>query len=202
VTGRRRVARRRGAPRHAGCAGLRRTHRGPGSGTSGDDHLHADIRNGEAFLNQIYDVVRTSPNWASTVLVINFDEWGGFFDHVPPPTAPIPAATAVAGDVDGRLGFRVPLLVISPLAREGFLSHEIFDHTSILRMVEGRWGPAPLSVRDATANNLADVLDFRQSPRVPPAFTVPAGPFGGACPVAARPAGGAGKRGRPVPPRR
>ena len=174
-----------------------------GSGTSSDDHPHADIRNGEAFLNLIYDAVRTSPNWGSTVLVINFDEWGGFFDHVPPPTAPIPAATAIAGDVDGRLGFRVPLLVISPFAREGFVSHETLDHTSILRLIEWRWGLKPLSVRDATANNLADLLDFQQPPRVAPAFTVPAGPFGGACPVAARTATGAARpsSSRPRAPR-
>ncbi|MGI9087212.1 MAG: alkaline phosphatase family protein [Chthoniobacterales bacterium] len=53
------------------------------SGSSSDDHPHADIRNGEAFLNQIYDAVRSSPNWSKTVLVINFDERGGFFDYAP-----------------------------------------------------------------------------------------------------------------------
>ncbi|HYL05922.1 MAG TPA: alkaline phosphatase family protein [Thermoanaerobaculia bacterium] len=155
------------------------------SGTSGDDHPHADVRNGEAFLNQIYDAVRSGPNWASTVLVINFDEWGGFFDHVPPPTAPIPAATASAGDVDGRLGFRVPLLVISPFARRGFVSHEVFDHTSILRMIEWRFSLKPLTVRDATANNLADVLDFANPQLASPTFSVPAGPFGAVCGAAA-----------------
>jgi phospholipase C len=153
------------------------------SGTSADDHPHADVRNGEAFLNQIYDAVRNGPGWAHTVLVINFDEWGGFFDHVPPPTAPIPAATAATGDADGRLGFRVPLLVISPLARRGFVSHETFDHTSILRMIEWRWGLTPLTVRDATANNLADLLDFGNPQLASPTFTVPTGPFGGACPA-------------------
>jgi phospholipase C len=157
------------------------------SGTSGDDHPHADIRNGEAFLNQIYDAVRNSPNWPSTVLVINFDEWGGFYDHVPPPTAPIPGATVAAGDIDGRLGFRVPLLVISPIARRGFVSHETFDHTSILRLIEWRWGLAPLTVRDATANNLADLLDFSNPELGAPTFSVPAGPFGGVCPAAASP---------------
>ncbi|MBV8201048.1 MAG: hypothetical protein JOZ15_10545 [Acidobacteria bacterium] len=167
------------------------------SGTSGDDHPHADIRNGEAFLNQIYDAVRASPNWASTVLVINFDEWGGFFDHVPPPTAPIPAATAIAGDVDGRLGFRVPLLVISPFARRGYVSHEMFDHTSILRLIEWRWGLKPLTVRDATANNLADLLDFGNPQLAAPAFTVPAGPFGTVCPSGAGVAAlGRGRPGR------
>jgi phospholipase C len=173
------------------------------SGTSADDHPHADVRNGEAFLNQIYDAVRSSPNWAHTVLVINFDEWGGFYDHVPPPTAPIPTATAVAGDVDGRLGFRVPLLVISPFARRGFVSHETFDHTSILRMIEWRFGLAPLTLRDAIANNLADLLDFRHPLLDTPGFTVPAGPFGGACAVTAgAPRGGPGAASRDGTPSR
>jgi phospholipase C len=77
-------------------------------GTSGDDHPHADIRTGEEFLNKVYNAVTKSPAWSKTVLVINYDEWGGFFDHVAPPTAAIPTADAAAGIADGRLGFRVP----------------------------------------------------------------------------------------------
>jgi phospholipase C len=150
------------------------------SGTSGDDHPHADIRNGEAFLNAIYAAVTTSPDWPHTVLVINFDEWGGFFEHVPPPTAPIPPADQAAGNADGRLGFRVPCLVISPFARPG-VSSEPFDHTSILRMIEWRWNLPALTVRDATANNLADVLQFTGRPTRPRQFDVPAGPFGAPC---------------------
>jgi phospholipase C len=151
---------------------------------SNDDHPHADIRDGEAFLNQIYDAVRNSPNWPKTVLIINFDEWGGFFDHVPPPLAPIPTASAAAGDTDGRLGFRVPCLVISPYARRNFIGHEQFDHTSILKMIEWRFGLPPLTVRDQTANNLADVLNFAAPQISAPAFTVPSGPFGSPCPPA------------------
>ena len=63
------------------------------SGTSGDDHPHADVRNGEAFMNRIYEAVTGSPNWSSTVLVFNYDEWGGFYDHVAPSAAPIPRPT-------------------------------------------------------------------------------------------------------------
>ncbi len=91
------------------------------SGTSGDDHPHADIRNGEAFLNQVYQAVTLGPGWAKTVLVITFDEWGGFFDHVPPPVKAIPASDAALGS-DGRLGFRVPALVISPFARRSHVA--------------------------------------------------------------------------------
>src|ERR1051326_6406150 len=66
-------------------------------GLSGDDHPHSDIRNGEFFLNSIYEAITASPNWANTVLVMNYDEWGGFFEHVPPAVAPIPPADAKAG---------------------------------------------------------------------------------------------------------
>jgi len=161
-----------------------------GSGTSQDDHPHADIRNGEVFLNQIYDAVRNSPNWPKTILIINFDEWGGFFDHVAPPRAPIPTASAAAGDTDGRLGFRVPCLVISPYSRRGFIAHGRYDHTSILKMIEWRFGLPPLTVRDQTANNLAEVLNLAAPDLTAPAFNVPTGPFGTPCaPAAPNPAG-------------
>jgi phospholipase C len=150
------------------------------SGTSGDDHPHADIRNGEAFMASVYRAVTSSPNWPRTVLVFNYDEWGGFYDHVPPPTAPIPPATAAAGDRDGRRGFRVPTLIVSPLARRGHVGTRVYDHTSILRMIESRWSLQPLTVRDATANDLRAELLSRPDARAP-SYDVPAGPFGGAC---------------------
>lgn len=150
------------------------------SGTSNDDHPHADIRNGEAFLNQVYAAVTNSPAWQNTVLIITFDEWGGFFDHVAPPLGPIPPADAVLGS-DGRLGFRVPALIISPFARRQFVARRAFDHTSVLKLIEWRWNLAPLTVRDAGANNLAAILDFDQPDSSAPAFSVPVGPFGGVC---------------------
>jgi phospholipase C len=157
---------------------------GEGAGTSVDDHPHADIRNGEAFLAGIYKAVTTSPNWGRTVLIFNYDEWGGFYDHVPPPLAPIPPATRAAGDIDGRRGFRVPCLLVSPLARRHHVSHRTYDHTSILTMIERRWGLPPLTVRDATARNMAaELLPHHHTPA--PALNVPAGPFGGACPAPA-----------------
>ena len=153
-----------------------------GSGTSGDDHPHADIRNGEAFLDSIYRAVTTSPNWKNTVLVINYDEWGGFFDHVPPALAPLPPADKAAGS-DGRRGFRVPSLVISPWSRRGAVAHTLFDHTSVLRLIEWRWGLQPLTVRDASANNLALALDFKNTSLAAPQYDVPVGPFGAPCPI-------------------
>ena len=151
-------------------------------GTSGDDHPHADIRNGEVFLNQVYQAIVSSPNWSNTVMVINFDEWGGFFEHVPPPTAPIPSADAAAGNQDGRLGFRVPCIVISPWARRGYIAGAQYDHTSVLKMIEWRWSLPPLTVRDQTAQNLAEALDFSQTNYFAPVFSVPQGPFGSPCP--------------------
>ena len=153
--------------------------------TSNDDHPHGDIRDGEAFLNQIYNAVIGSPNWSKTVLIINFDEWGGFFDHMPPPLAPIPPASAAAGDTDGRLGFRVPCVVISPYARRNFIAHGQYDHTSILKMIEWRFSLPPLTVRDQTANNLAKVLNLASPDVSAPTFNVPTGPFGRPCPPAA-----------------
>jgi phospholipase C len=124
--------------------------------------------------------VTSSPNWPNTVLVINYDEWGGFFDHVPLQVAPIPRSDAALGS-DGRRGFRVPALVISPWSRRGAVPHQLLDHTSVLKMIEWRWNLRPLTIRDASANNLAEVLDFENPSLTAPSFTVPSGPFGSLC---------------------
>ena len=157
-------------------------------GTSNDDHPHADIRNGQAFLNLVYNAVTRGPAWARTLLVINYDEWGGFFDHVAPTAAPIPKADAAAGNEDGLRGFRVPCVIVSPRAPREHVSSVLFDHTSVLRLIEWRWELDPLTVRDATANNLALALDFASAPDLEaPRIRVPAGPFGTLCaPISAR----------------
>jgi len=151
------------------------------TGTVNSDHPHADIRNGQAFVDLVYKAVTLSRGWSKTVLVVTYDEWGGFFDHVPPPTGPVPTADRLAGNADGLFGFRVPALLIAPSARRNSVSSISFDHTSILRMIEWRWGLQSLSVRDASANNLAAALDFNQRQRAPPQFAVPSGRFGSAC---------------------
>ena len=149
-----------------------------GTGTSADDHPHADIRAGQYFLDQVYDAVVNSPNWERTVLVINYDEWGGFFDHVAPTTAPD------AHPAWGLRGFRVPCLVISPKARRRYVAKNVYDHTSVLKMIEWRWGLEPLTPRDAAARNLAEVLDFGSKAMPVPRYAVP--PFTGLpCPVGA-----------------
>ena len=152
-------------------------------GASNDDHPHADIRNGQAFMNLVYTAVSTGPAWSRTLLVINYDEWGGFFDHVPPPVAPVPPADEAirTGTEDGLLGFRTPCFLISPYARSADVSHVVLDHTSVLKFIEWRWGLQALTVRDATANNIADALQFTNPEFTAKAFDVPMGPFGGLC---------------------
>ncbi len=149
-----------------------------GTGTAGDDHPHSDIRVGQYWLNQVYDAVRTSPQWENTVLVITYDEWGGFFDHVPPPMAK-------DANPDARQrGFRVPCIVISPFARRHHVNHHVFDHTSVLKMIEWRFGLASMTKRDQHARNLAEVLDFTRPPKlVARHYDVPAA-IGTACPSA------------------
>ncbi|GAA3438797.1 alkaline phosphatase family protein [Kutzneria kofuensis] len=139
-------------------------------GLSEDEHPLADIRLGQRFLANVYNAVVSSPNWPRTALVITYDEWGGFFDHVPPPVGPDPNPDLGAG----LRGFRVPCLVISPRSPRATVAHGLYDHTSILKMIEWRFGLAPLTVRDAAANNLAEVLDFANPPQLSaPRYHVP-----------------------------
>jgi phospholipase C len=138
-------------------------------GLGNDDHPHADIRRGDRFLYDAFEALANGPGWSSTVFIVTFDEWGGFFEHVSPPRAT--AANNVDTDlIDGKalLGFRVPTIIASPLTRgvenNPLVSHLTFDHSSILKLIEWRWGLAPLTPRDASTDiaNLARVLNFNQ----------------------------------------
>jgi phospholipase C len=131
-----------------------------GTGSSADDHPHADIRAGQFFINQIYEAVTASPAWGRTLLIVNYDEWGGFFDHVVPTTAP--DARPDLGT--GLRGFRTPCLLVSPRARRHHVSHDVYDHTSVLKMIEWRWDLPALTARDADARNIAEALDFTSAP--------------------------------------
>ncbi|HYM11538.1 MAG TPA: alkaline phosphatase family protein [Bryobacterales bacterium] len=192
------------------------------NGTGNDDHPHADIRNGEAFLAAIFQALAGGPAWPGTVLIITFDEWGGFFDHVPPPRAAAP--NNVDQDlVNGQalLGFRVPAIVVSPFTRNqapflmasreaadgyaaapGFtprpprrrspaalVNHTVFDHTSVLKLIEWRWGLPPLTARDGSPQigNLAVAMNFSAPDSTVPALPNPA-------PVGPQPCSRAGSR--------
>lgn len=136
-------------------------------GEGSDDHPHADMRAGEAFLQQVFHAVSQGPHWDKTVLLITRDEWGGFFDHVVPPR--VIAPNQVDADlVDGKalLGCRVPVLLVSPFSRGNPANPRInsllYDHTSVLKLIEWRWNLPPLTARDASGEvtNLAYALDF------------------------------------------
>ena len=134
-----------------------------------------DIQYGDAFLAQVVNAVLSGPKWARSLLVWTYDEHGGYYDHVPPPAAvtpddvsPMLAPTDVPGAFD-RLGFRVPAGMVSPYARKGHVSHSVYDHTSVLRLVETKWNLPALTRRDAAANDLLDMVDFSR----PPAFLRP-----------------------------
>ena len=154
------------------------------TGLSNDDHPHADVRDGQVFQNLIYAAVTNSPAWHNTMLVFIYDEWGGFFDHVAPPTAPTSAIDRAAGNVDGLLGFRVPAIIVAPFAPRGGVTSLPFDHTSVLRFIEWRWKLDPLTERDATANNVADVLDFSLRNLSAPSYLFDPGPYATFCPPA------------------
>lgn len=175
---------------------------GEGNGISRDDHPFADIRDGQAFMASIYNAVTGSPLWPKTALFFIYDEWGGFFDHVPPPvTGVIPqydldAFQALNDPPSSQLGFRIPAMAVSPFARRSHVSHAQYDHTSILKMIEWRWDLKALTVRDAQAANIAESFDFSSANLTAPAFSVPTGPFGKACGAGSLPAGSAAAAGR------
>jgi phospholipase C len=116
----------------------------------GPDNEHpgyADISAGEAHAAELINLIRQSPYWNDTVVIVTYDENGGQWDHVAPPVV----------DKWGP-GSRVPTIVISPLAKQGYVDHTPYDTTSILKFIEWRFNLQPLADRDANANNLLNAL--------------------------------------------
>lgn len=145
--------------------------------TQNDDHPHADIRRGQHLIGRVVKALTESPQWGNSLLIITYDEWGGFFDHVPPPRFPDDVDNPGATTPDhGQAGFRVPGLLVSPFARPGKVTHIPFEHSAIPKLVEWRYGLAPLTKRDRASKNLARALDFRGPNLVPPTITVPPDP--------------------------
>jgi phospholipase C len=127
-----------------------------------------NIVQGEAFAASVINAVMTGPAWRSTLLIWTYDEHGGYFDHVPPPPALAPddiAPEVPAGESAyngfAQYGFRVPMAVISPWARRHYVSHRIYDHTSICALAEAKWNLPAMTYRDANAGNLLDMVDLR-----------------------------------------
>jgi phospholipase C len=132
--------------------------------SSSDDHPGHDIRLGQAFLSTVYTALASSPQWSRCLLVITYDENGGFFDHVPPPSA--------VDDYNEfqQYGFRVPAIVVGPTVRRGVVS-TVFDHTSVLATLATRFGIPSLGARMSNANDLSSCLEPKlyKAPQPPPA---------------------------------
>jgi len=111
---------------------------------------------GQNWTTRVVNSIMAGPMWRDTAIFITWDDYGGFYDHVPPP------------QVD-RFGFgiRVPLLLISPYAKAGYVDHSLGEFSSVLRFIEDNWGLSQLTHRDRGAGNLSEAFDFSQAPRKP-----------------------------------
>jgi len=132
------------------------------------DHPEYNFCHGENWSTQVIDAIMNSPMWKDTAIFLTWDDYGGFYDHVPPP------------QVDSfGFGIRVPMLVISPYAKQRYVDHRLGEFSSVLRFIEDNWGLTPLTQRDRQASPMLSAFDFTQQPRPPdplPARTDCVGP--------------------------
>jgi phospholipase C len=137
-------------------------------GTS--QHPLDDVTRGEALIRATYRAIRSSPLWEHSMLVVTWDEHGGFYDHAVPPAAIAPGDSHAGSDHNQcgftfeQYGARVPAVIASPWIPRNLVDHRLYDHTSILATVEALFGMPPLSNRDAAANKLTPLLSLA-SPR-------------------------------------
>jgi phospholipase C len=127
-----------------------------GSGLS--EHPPASTCQGENWTVRQLNAVMQGPDWNSTVVFLTWDDFGGFYDHVPPPSP--------APDLFG-FGPRVPLIIISPYAKHGHISHTVYEYSSLLKFAEKRFGLAPLTDRDLVASDVLDSFNFNRRPLPP-----------------------------------
>ena len=155
-------------------------------GEQTDEHPDANVQFGQRFAATANNALLQSPQWPRSVLFWTYDEHGGFYDHVAPPSACVPddfAPRLEGGDTAAgfdRYGFRVPFAAVSPYAKPGYVSHRIYDHTSILRFIETRFNLPALTRRDANADPMLDLFDFSNPhllnpPELPDAVVDPEG---------------------------
>ncbi len=152
---------------------------------TGTEENPQDLALGEYFVSTVVGSLINSPAWHRTLLVWTYDEHGGYYDHVPPPPAIPPddippdiGATDQPGGYD-RYGFRVPTVVVSPYSKPDFVSHTVYDHTSVLKTIERKWNLPAMTYRDANANDLLDCLDLSTRAFAdPPTLAAPGNPTG------------------------
>jgi phospholipase C len=128
----------------------------PGFALNDDHPPHHPIL-GQQFIASIYTALANSPQWNNTLLVVTYDEHGGFFDHVSPPKVTGDARAAEGFD---QLGFRVPTMIAGPYVKAGHVSSVTYDHCSVLRHIEQHFGLEPCNARTAAASDLSDALDL------------------------------------------
>lgn len=136
------------------------------------EHPPADMQIGQKWLYDQVQTVLRSPLWPKTAMFITYDEHGGLYDHVPPPSAcPPDDIEPLTGAEYGRFdkyGFRVPIYVISPYSKANHLSQKVYSNASILRFVEVTFGLPALTRRDANADPMLDFFDFENPPFMTP----------------------------------
>ncbi|MGC8674656.1 MAG: phospholipase C [Thermoprotei archaeon] len=138
---------------------------GEGNVPDVSEHPPANITLGQLWTVSIVNAVMKSPDWNSSVIFITWDEWGGFYDNVPPP------------QVNGfGYGGRVPLLIISPYAKENYVDSEVMNHDSILNFIDYNWGLPYLTGWVADSGSVLNAFDFAQVPRAP-IILGPGGPY-------------------------
>jgi phospholipase C len=127
---------------------------GGGDGVSADEHPLGDVRLGQAFMSDVVHAFMESPNWQRGALFIVYDEWGGFFDHVRPPSVPDARSSSDISKDFGLMGFRIPAVVVSPFANRGAVSHLLCGFESIIKLITYRFGLGSLTTRDYSASNI------------------------------------------------
>ncbi|MCX4244303.1 alkaline phosphatase family protein [Paraliomyxa miuraensis] len=135
----------------------------PGGAGGNDDHPSHDITLGQIFLGSIYQALAQSPQWERCLLIITYDEHGGFYDHVSPPT------TVDEDPEFQQLGFRVPSLVIGPHVRRGCIDSSPMEHVSVIATASRRFGLPPLNDRVTATNDVSSAIDpaYLDDPRPP-----------------------------------
>ena len=153
---------------------------GGGDGLSADEHPLGDVRLGQACMADVVNAFVSSPCYRRGALFVIYDEWGGFFDHVRPPSVPDDRASADLDENFGQMGFRIPALAVSPFARgkrknaTGFrVDHGAYGHESILKLIAYRFGLGDLNLRMARARNIGLSFDWEHADFEPPALPDP-----------------------------
>jgi phospholipase C len=152
---------------------------GGGDGLSGDEHPAGDIRIGQAFMSDIVHAFMGQPTekWARSAMFVNYDEWGGFFDHVAPPKVPDDRESSDLAEDFGQTGFRTPTVAISPYARRGSVDHGTYTHESILKLISYRFGLGYLNKRHRYASNIGYSFDWENPDTDVPDLPDPDAPF-------------------------